>query len=225
MQVRMSVIAGVILSFCAMEAHSQIFSPRGGSADEKRGKVREQRDEILEELYRARPEMKERLKDAAGYATFKTRDVNLLMVASGTGYGVVVDKQGNETFMRVASLGGGLGVGLKDLRVIFIFNDADVMASFIRDGWQFGGKADAAAKYKDTGVAADQSVKATPDFRAGTVSGTASSDVRAGANDNAGGAAGASSGGPMEIYQFTESGVALQATVSGTKYWKDKDLN
>jgi hypothetical protein len=29
----------------------------------------------------------------------------------------------------------------------------------------------------------------------------------------------------MEIYQFTENGVALQATIQGTKYWKDKDLN
>jgi hypothetical protein len=29
----------------------------------------------------------------------------------------------------------------------------------------------------------------------------------------------------MEIYTFTESGIALQATVAGTKYWKDDDLN
>ena len=29
----------------------------------------------------------------------------------------------------------------------------------------------------------------------------------------------------MEIYQFMESGLALQATLQGTKYWKDKDLN
>ena len=29
----------------------------------------------------------------------------------------------------------------------------------------------------------------------------------------------------MEIYQFVESGIALQATLAGTKYWKDKDLN
>ena len=29
----------------------------------------------------------------------------------------------------------------------------------------------------------------------------------------------------MEIYTFTESGIALQATIAGTKYWKDDDLN
>ena len=31
--------------------------------------------------------------------------------------------------------------------------------------------------------------------------------------------------GAMEVYQFTENGIALQATVSGTKYWQDSKLN
>lgn len=29
----------------------------------------------------------------------------------------------------------------------------------------------------------------------------------------------------MTIYQFTESGLALQATFKGTKFWKDEELN
>lgn len=29
----------------------------------------------------------------------------------------------------------------------------------------------------------------------------------------------------VEIYQMTENGIALQATLQGTKYWKDDDLN
>ncbi|MFZ5495963.1 MAG: YSC84-related protein [Verrucomicrobiota bacterium] len=29
----------------------------------------------------------------------------------------------------------------------------------------------------------------------------------------------------VEIYQITKNGLALQATLQGTKYWKDKDLN
>ena len=31
--------------------------------------------------------------------------------------------------------------------------------------------------------------------------------------------------GDIEVYSMTEAGLALQATVAGTKYWKDKDLN
>ena len=29
----------------------------------------------------------------------------------------------------------------------------------------------------------------------------------------------------IRLYQLTESGIALQATVQGTKYWKDDELN
>ena len=32
-------------------------------------------------------------------------------------------------------------------------------------------------------------------------------------------------GSDIEAYSMTESGLAIQATVAGTKYWKDKDLN
>ncbi|GLX78009.1 hypothetical protein tinsulaeT_13490 [Thalassotalea insulae] len=31
--------------------------------------------------------------------------------------------------------------------------------------------------------------------------------------------------GDVTVYTFTESGLALQATIKGTKFWKDKDLN
>jgi len=29
----------------------------------------------------------------------------------------------------------------------------------------------------------------------------------------------------IEVYSMTESGLALQATIAGTKYWKDGKLN
>jgi hypothetical protein len=29
----------------------------------------------------------------------------------------------------------------------------------------------------------------------------------------------------VELYQLTEAGLALQATIQGTKYFKDKELN
>ena len=32
-------------------------------------------------------------------------------------------------------------------------------------------------------------------------------------------------GSDIEVYAMTESGLTLQATVAGTKYWKDKNLN
>lgn len=221
-------IAGYVcaLVLVVLPCKAGLFSPRGDSAEEKRQVVQKQRDEMLAECYRMKPELKERMRNAAGYATFKQTDVNLFLLASGRGYGVLRNnKTGKDTYMCVASLGGGLGLGVKDLRVIFIFNDQKVMEQFLQSGWQFGGKGDASAKYKDTGVSAEGNVKANVDFKEGTVAAGVSSDTRAGTKetDQAGLAIGTAGG--MEIYQFTESGLSLQATVQGTKYWKDSKLN
>ena len=215
-----------LVTLLNLSALAALFGPKGATDEEKRQSIRAQRDEMLAELYRTKPEMKSRIKQAAGYATFKQTDVNLFLLASGNGYGLLVDgKTGKETIMRVASLGGGVGMGIKDLRVIFVFNDAKVMQQLLDQGWQFGGKADASAKYQDTGVSAEQNVKANVDFKQGTVASGSSTDVRAGTQPQDTQRGAASLGGAMEIYQFTESGVSLQATVQGTKFWKDSKLN
>ena len=219
-------VALAVAAVCFPVAQGALFGPKGDNAEEQRQSVRQQRDQMVAELLKARPEMQTKLAKAAGYATFSQKDVNLFLLASGNGYGLLVDNTAKqETFMRVASLGGGLGLGVKDLRVVFVFNDAAVMRQFLDSGWQFGAKADAAAKYKSTGASAEQNVKANVDFKQGTVAAGSSSDARAGASSASTAAANTATGGPMEIYQFTSSGVALQATVAGTKYWKDSKLN
>jgi len=189
------ILMTLMAAALAMPAIAGLFSAKGDSADEKRATVRKQRDDILAKLYAAHPETKEKIQKAAGYGTFNNKNMNLFLLSTGHGYGMVVDKSGKETFMAMGSLGGGLGIGAKDLSVVFIFKNADVMKQFIESGWQFGGEADATAKAGDKGAAA----------------------AKEGAADTG--------GNLFEIYQMTDTGVALQATVAGTKYWKDKDLN
>ena len=94
--------------------------------------------------------------------------------------------------MRMAMLGVGFGLGVKDFRAVIIFKNPDALNTFVDKGWEFGGHADAAAKAGEKGAAAN-----------------VAGDITSG----------------MEIYQFTKSGIALQATIAGTKYWKDDDLN
>jgi len=180
----------------AMPAAAGLFGPKGDSTREKRAKVRKDRDEILAKLYTERPEAKDKIKKATGYGTFNNKNMNLFLLSTGHGYGVVVEnKTGQETFMAMGSLGGGVGLGAKDLSVVFIFKNADVMKQFVESGWQFGGEASATAQAGDKGGGAAKE-----------------GGIDTGAN-------------VFEIYQLTDTGVALQATVSGTKYWKDKKLN
>lgn len=190
-----AILLTSLLAALTLPTVAGLFGPKGDSAEEKRAAIRKDRDQILAKLYAAHPEAKEKIQNAVGYGTFNNRNLNLLVLSSGSGYGVVVDKAGKETFMDMGSLGGGLGVGGKDLSVVFIFKTADVMNKFIESGWQFGGEADATAKAGEKGAAV----------------------AKEGAADTG--------GNLFEIYQMTDTGVALQATVAGTKYWKDKDLN
>lgn len=225
MKMKSSLLCILMLATFVYAAPAGILGPSGDDADEKKAAVRKDRDKMLGELYSSKPELKAKIQKAVGYATFKNVNVNLLLLATANGYGVVMDnKTGKETFMRMASLGGGIGAGVRDVRVVFIFYDAKVMTQFVEKGWQFGGEADASAKYKDTGVAAEQSGKANVSAKQGVNAGM-SSDAAAGVNKANKDRASAATVGGMEIYEFTQSGVSLQATVAGTKYWKDGKLN
>jgi len=126
--------------------------------------------------------------------------------------------------MSVASLGTGVGMGVKDLRVIFVFNDARVMQQFVEQGVQFGGKGDVSAKYKDTGVSAEGGAKANVDIKDGTVATGVTTDTRGGTKDEKASAAIATAGGMENLSIHRERRIA-PATVQGTKYWKDSNLN
>ena len=179
----------------AIPAFAALFGPKGDDVEKKRAEVRKQRQEILAKLYAEKPEAKAKIQSAAGYGTFNNRNLNLFLLSSGSGYGMVTDKSGKEVFMAMGSLGGGVGFGGKDLSVVFIFKNNDVIKQFVESGWQFGGQADATAKAGDKGAAAAKE-------------------------------GGVDTGGNLfEIYTMTDTGAALQATVAGTKYWKDKELN
>jgi lipid-binding SYLF domain-containing protein len=160
---------------------------------EKQQAIMNMETETLERLYTESPGTKEKIEKAAGYGTFSNANVNLIFASAGSGYGSVVDNAtGKRTYMKMALGGIGLGLGVKDYRVVMIFREKTALDKFVESGWDAGAHADAAAKAGDTG---------------GEVSGEG--NIRSG----------------VEVYSMTESGLALQATIAGTKYWKDDKLN
>ncbi len=178
------LLVALILGGCATTG--------GTSVEEKRQAVLSMKNDVLSELYKIRPQAKAEVASAPGYAVFSNANVNIIFVSFSGGYGVVQDnKTGKQTYMKMGEAGIGLGLGVKDFRAVFIFNNRATMEKFINSGWEFGGHADAAAKAADKG---------------GAVGGEALVDG-------------------ITIYQITKSGLALQATVKGTKYWKDDELN
>lgn len=165
------------------------------TADEKREEVRKMRDEVLNEFCARQPELRARVRDAAGYAVFSNVGVNIFFASFAGGHGIVVKRgmfNDEEKFMRMGSAGIGLGLGVKDFRALFIFTEKRKLDDFILKGWDFSGQADAAAKSDKKGDAIGDSGS----FAKG-----------------------------VEIYQLTKNGIVLQATLQGTRYWKDDDLN
>lgn len=185
-----------ILRFTLIAVLAAAFIPVTASAnkkhEKKRDKILEMREEVLERLYEEQPSAEQRIKDSVGYAVFSNVGINLFAVSAGGGSGVVEKANGDLTYMKMGQVGVGIGLGVKDFRGIFIFNDEEKLQNFIDKGWDFSGEADAAAKAGDKGGQA-----------------AGSGNLYKG----------------VEVIQLTENGLALQATLNGTKYWKDKDLN
>jgi lipid-binding SYLF domain-containing protein len=169
------------------------MSPKGNTVVEKRQSIQVMRSETLAQLYKVHPYAKTQIKQAAGYAVFSNVGVNLFLLSTASGWGVVRDnKTGRNTYMKMYSAGIGPGLGIKDFRGVFVFTSKSALTRFVEDGWDASAQADAAAKSGGKG-----------DSWAGSV------DIAPG----------------IKLYQLTQNGLALQATIQGTKCWKDDELS
>jgi lipid-binding SYLF domain-containing protein len=163
------------------------------SPDEKRAKTRKMADQTLKDLYKMQPKAEEEIQKSAGYAVFNNMGTNILLLSTARGAGIAVNSTTKqETFMKMVSAGAGIGLGVKDYRVIFVFKTDKAFKEFLDSGWSGSAQADAAAKAGEKGSAESGALEVAPD---------------------------------VWVYQITKNGLALQATLQGTKYYKDDDLN
>ena len=161
----------------------------------ERAEIRTMRDNVLAELYRLHPDAKSKIKDAAGYAVFSNIGVNLIFASFAGGHGIVV-KSGLFGDKETFMKMGSAGIGLG-------LGVKDFRAVFV-----FSDK-DKLAAFVDQGWDLSGQV-----------------DAAAKSEDKGAALAGAHTVMPgVVVYQITKNGVALQATLQGTKFWKDKNLN
>lgn len=75
-----------------------------------------QSGEVLKKLYASNPSAKSSVEKAYGYATFTNVGVKIFFAGSGTGRGLAVNNKTQEkTFMNMAELQAGLGIGIKNI--------------------------------------------------------------------------------------------------------------
>ena len=155
---------------------------------EIRSEINKTADSSLQRLFKLQPSTKTLFDSAYGYAVFDNRKTALLL-QGGSGAGVAVIKgSGARTYMRMATVGANLGLGIQFYQTVFMFEDKKAYDSFVSSGWEANTAANAAVG-------------------------------KAGAN------AEVKFNGGMAFFQLADSGIMLNASIAGTKYWKSDDLN
>jgi lipid-binding SYLF domain-containing protein len=167
--------------------------PNEGKIIQARQQVREMSQDALASLYEIAPGTRNVIERAAGYAVFSTFGLKLFFAGGTTGKGVVVNKRTQrQTFMKMVQVQGGLGFGVNQNRLIFVFTNEQALRNFIDQGWEFGGQANLSAMASGKGAQFSGAAAVAPG---------------------------------VFLYQLTNTGLAATITVSGTKYFKDTDLN
>ncbi|GAD01714.1 YSC84-related protein [Agarivorans albus] len=132
-------------------------------------------------------------------------------MASGVGYAVFSNVGVN---LFVISAGGGTGIAVDNAsgkKTYMKMGEAGV-------GFGLGVKDFRALMIFKTREAFDKFVESGWLFGA-------QADAAATAGDKGGSAEVEGAIGDVEIYQLTEAGLSLEATIKGTKFWQDSDLN
>ena len=132
-------------------------------AESDREKIRESAKASLEKLYSTQAGSKSVVEGAAGYAVFSNWGMKILLAGGGSGKGVAINrKSGAETFMKMAEVQAGLGIGIKTFNLVWVFQTQEAFNQFVNSGWEFGGQATAAAQVDGEGGAVQGAVSVSP---------------------------------------------------------------
>ncbi|MFO1313175.1 MAG: YSC84-related protein [Burkholderiales bacterium] len=161
-------LVAVVVSLCLSPAMAQVFSfdplkdvqevlpqgvPSEGKIIQARHQVREMAQDALASLYEVSPGARKAIERSAGYAVFSTFGVKLFFAGGTTGKGMVVNhRTSRQTFMKMLQVQGGLGFGVNQNRLIFVFTNESALKNFIDQGWEFGGQVNLSAMAGGSGT-------------------------------------------------------------------------
>jgi lipid-binding SYLF domain-containing protein len=136
----MSVIALLLTSSAALAEDWKSLN-----REAKRLKIDEMADESLSEVLAKNPKAEALYEDAYGWAVFDNLKI-AFGFSGGGGNGVAVTKSTNDrTYMKMGTVGVGLGLGGKKYQVVFLFQDERTFSGFVDKGWQADASASAVA--------------------------------------------------------------------------------
>jgi lipid-binding SYLF domain-containing protein len=136
------------------------------TVDEQRAEIQRVKSMVLDQLYQVQPSAKNEISKAAGYAVFSSADLAAVFFSGSYGHGLAHNNaNGDETYMQMASAGIGLGLGVKDYRVVFIFDNQQALNDFTTTGLDLSGHIDVAVKQGSNGGALTGAADVLPGVR------------------------------------------------------------
>ena len=111
-----------------------------------RQEVQDAAQQALSTLYSMVPNARRSIEGAAGYAAFSTFGMKLMIAGGTTGKGLAVNQRTKlQTYMKMLQVQGGLGFGINQNQLIFVFANERALSNFIEQGWEFGSQANVSA--------------------------------------------------------------------------------
>jgi lipid-binding SYLF domain-containing protein len=138
-----------------------LFAPAIAGSDETREKpdkatrLANKRDAIdymarqsLERLFKESETAGKLYDECVGYAVFDSFKAAVI-ISGGGGVGVAFDRSTKrKTYMKMGTVGIGLGLGGQSYQVVFLFETREAMERFVNKGWQADASANAVAGTK-----------------------------------------------------------------------------
>jgi lipid-binding SYLF domain-containing protein len=156
----MNRCAMVVVMACAL-AVSGVAS--GADKAKEQAEVRNAGQSALSALYKAQPSARKSVESAAGYAAFSNFGMKILVAGGGSGKGYAVNNKTKAmTYMKMAEVQAGLGMGVKKFQLVWVFETEKALNEFVTSGWTVGGQATAAAKTGGQGAAYQGAVAVGP---------------------------------------------------------------
>ena len=141
MYVRSSFLGRFVLLGFAAIASAVCFAGAANAAspDEQRAEIRRMAMSTLDQLYAAQPSARAAIQKAAGYGVFSQISTKILLAGGGGGKGLVVDTiSDQETFMLMAMLQAGYGMGITKSHLVWVFERESNLQDFVNNGLILG---------------------------------------------------------------------------------------
>lgn len=134
-------LSRIVLSGCAafVAAVCLVGTANAASPDEQRAEIRRMAMSTLDQLYAAQPSARQAIQKAAGYGVFSEISTKILLAGGGGGKGMVVDTiSDQETFMLMAMLQAGYGMGITKSHLVWVFEQESNLQDFVNNGLILG---------------------------------------------------------------------------------------